>query len=131
MQNFRRLRVWHAAHEMSVNITNSFPERYANRSPGLRSQIIRAAQSVPANIAEGCGRNTQAQFLQFLEVAIASANELTNHLTFARDTGQVSQESFDLHVARVVAVRKMLIALRTRVQHAAALELDAKRARAS
>jgi four helix bundle protein len=131
MQNFRNLRVWHAAHEMSVNITNSFPERYAHRSPGLRSQIIRSAQSVPSNIAEGCGRNTQAEFLQFIEVAIASANELEGHLLYARDTRQLSEPNCELHCNRVIAVRKMLIALRTRVQQSVAIEMNAKRSKAS
>ena len=127
MQNFRHLRAWHAAHELSVNITNSFPERYGHRSPGLRSQIIRSAQSIPSNIAEGCGRNTQAEFLQFVEVAISSANDLEGHLLYARDTRQLGVPSYEAHANRAVVVRKMLLALRKRAQQSVAIEMDAKR----
>jgi four helix bundle protein len=130
MQDFRRLRVWHAAHQLSVNITNSFPERSGSRAPGLRSQIIRAAQSVPSNLAEGCGRSSRVDFLHFVDISLSSANELEGHLIYARDTGLLSINGYERFAASVIVIRKMLISLQRRAEHALALELDAKRKKA-
>ena len=127
MQDYRRLRVWHAAHEMSVNITNSFPERAGGRSPGLRAQILRAAQSVPSNIAEGCAKSTRADLARFIETAIGSANELEGHLLYARDTHQISESSHARHVPIVIVVRKMLVSLHKRLQHEIAIDEEKKR----
>jgi four helix bundle protein len=128
MQDYRRLRVWHAAHQMSVNTTNSFPERAGSRAPGLRAQILRAAQSVPANIAEGCARSSRADLARYVEIAIGSANELEGHLLYARDTYQLSEAGHDRLAPTVVVVRKMLVALLQKLQHEIAIEMDRKRA---
>ena len=66
MKDFRKLQVWHKAHRLVVDVyaaTVTFPteERY-----GLTSQIRRASVSIPANIAEGCGRGSDAEFARFL-----------------------------------------------------------------
>lgn len=131
MQDFRRLRVWHAAHEMSVNVTNSFPELAAGRAPGLRSQIIRSAQSVPSNIAEGCGKALRTEFAHYIGVSISSVNELEGHLLYARDTGQISLPCFERLAPTVIVVRKMLIALLQSVQRQIAQEENDKRTRAA
>lgn len=82
MQNFRDLKVWGKAHAATLLIyraTDGFPstERY-----GLTSQMRRAAASIPANIAEGCGRASDADFARFLQIAFGSASEL-EYFTFA------------------------------------------------
>jgi four helix bundle protein len=75
MKDFRKLDVWAKAHALTLaiyRVTAGFPteERY-----GLTSQLRRAALSIPTNITEGCGRNTDAEFNRFLEIAMGSASE--------------------------------------------------------
>ena len=92
MQNYRNLKVWVRAHEVTLRTyraTERFPEheRY-----GLRSQLRRAAASVSANLAEGAARRSDAAFLSFLDVASASASEADYHLLLARDLGYLDAE---------------------------------------
>jgi four helix bundle protein len=76
MEAFRELKVWEKSHALTLavyHVTKSFPkqEMYA-----LTSQIRRASASIPANIAEGCGRNGDAELARFLLIAMGSASEL-------------------------------------------------------
>jgi four helix bundle protein len=85
MKDFRQLKVWAKSHELALSIyrvTNDFPreERY-----GLTSQIRRSTTSIPTNIAEGCGRNTDADFARFLQMAMGSANETEYQLLLSHD----------------------------------------------
>jgi four helix bundle protein len=111
MKNFRDLKVWQKAHELAIQIyraTSKFPkeELYA-----ITSQMRRAAASVPANIAEGCGRGSDADFGRFLQMAMGSASELEYHLLLAHDLkyiGQISYKELDKSVSEV---KKMLASL--------------------
>ncbi len=85
MKDFRHLKVWQKSHELTLAVykaTSLFPpdELY-----GLRSQIRRSCASIPANIAEGCGRNADGDFARFLQIAMGSASELEYHLLLVRD----------------------------------------------
>lgn len=87
MQNFKKLEVWQKSHLLTLSVyraTTGYPnsERF-----GLISQIRRAAASIPANIAEGCGRGANAELRQFLHIAAGSANELIYFLMLSRDLG--------------------------------------------
>ena len=111
MQNYRQLSVWRKAHAVALNIhrvTGAIPRR---NNSGLISQIRRAALSIPANIAEGCSRASDADFAKFVQVAIGSASELEYHLHFAVDAGLMSRDEFDTRHPEVVEVRRMLIGL--------------------
>jgi four helix bundle protein len=76
MQDFRKLTVWEKAHTLATNtykITKNFPK---NEAYGLTSQARRACISIPANIAEGCGRGGGTELSHFLKIASGSASEL-------------------------------------------------------
>lgn len=80
MRDFRKFSVWEKSHKLTLAIyksTSTYPkeERY-----GLTNQMRRSASSIPSNMAEGCGRNTQPQLAQFLDIAFGSASELEYHL---------------------------------------------------
>ena len=73
MQDFRKLQVWQKSHQLTLEgyrVTENFPqsERY-----GLVSQMRRSASSIPTNIAEGCGRGSQAELARFVQIAMGSA----------------------------------------------------------
>ncbi|MFQ5807643.1 MAG: four helix bundle protein [Phycisphaerae bacterium] len=111
LQDFRTLQVWQKAHELTLSVyrlTTTFPdaERY-----GLTSQIRRCAASVPANIAEGCGRGGRKDFARFLRMATGSASELEYHLLLAKDLRMIDLEEYGQLTANVAEVRRMLAGL--------------------
>ena len=79
MKDFRDLRVWEKAHQLALDsykATNGFPK---TEMFGMTSQIRRAAVSIAANIAEGCGKRGNGEFQRFLNIATGSASELEYH----------------------------------------------------
>ena len=120
MQGFRRLNVWEKAHELTLNVykvTARFPkeELYA-----LTSQLKRAASSVAANIAEGCGRGSDADFARFLLIAMGSASELEYHLLLARDLKFLSETDYQGLDTRTIEVKRMLASLIKKTRGSAA-----------
>ncbi len=111
MQDFKKLRVWHLAQELSLEVIEALSEPAVRRVPGLRNQAVRAANSVSANLAEGCARSSRAEFLRFVEIAIGSANELEAHLGLARRADILSAEIHANLEERLNLVRRMLISL--------------------
>ena len=87
MQDFRNLSVWRLAHELTLAAyreTSRFP---SSEQFGLTSQMRRSAASIATNIAEGCGRGSDADFGRFLQIALGSASELEYQLLLAADLG--------------------------------------------
>lgn len=108
MGDFKKLKVWQKAHALAV-ATNSIAARI--RGPAhssLRSQMIRSAMSVAANIVEGSGQKSDKAFARYLGIAVNSANELEAHLLMARDTAALPKPKFLELLEQVVEVRKML-----------------------
>ena len=92
MQNCHELVVYRKAYSLVLlvyRLTRNFPneERY-----GITSQLRRCASSIPANIAEGCGRGESGNFTRFLRIAAGSASELEFHLELARDLTYLKKE---------------------------------------
>jgi four helix bundle protein len=111
MQDFRDLKVWELSRELAIEIyqaTAAFPkdERY-----GLTSQIRRSCTSIPANIAEGCGRATSPDLIRFLHIALGSASELESHLILAHDLGFIDPAGFRPLLDRLARLKRMLGAL--------------------
>ena len=89
MKNYKELEVWQRGVDLAVQvyqITRTFP---AEEKFGLISQIQRAAISIPANIAEGWGRGSTKEYIQFLRIARASLMELETHLILASRLGYI------------------------------------------
>ena len=108
MKDFRTLMVWQKAHDLTLIVykeTSSFPR---DELFGLTSQIRRASSSIGANIAEGCGRNSDGDLSRFLQIAFGSANELDCHLILARDLKLIESSKYDCLYDRVLEVKKML-----------------------
>ena len=127
MRNFRKLRVWHLAHDLATRIGDSLPEQSCRRVPGLRSQIVRAANSIGANLAEGCGRATQREFLNYINIALGSLTELEGHLIRARDSQVMADTTYTAFAEELAVLSKMLLALRRAVEQNVAIEENKKR----
>jgi four helix bundle protein len=114
MKDFHQLKVWEKAHQLALaiyKITGSFPKE---EMYGLTSQIRRASMSIPTNIAEGCGRQTDAEFARFLQIGMGSASETEYLILLARDLGYISAEKFDnLHDATEEVKRMLASFLKT------------------
>ena len=108
MKDFRSLKVWEKAHALTLAIykaTEKFPkqEMYA-----LTSQIQRAAVSIPTNIAEGCGKDSDAELKRYFVIAMGSASELEYLLLLADDIGYLQTDIYQSMTNDLVEIRKML-----------------------
>jgi four helix bundle protein len=123
VQDFKRLRVWHLARDLALQVIEALPQGASRRVPGLRSQAIRAATSVAANLAEGCARGTRGEFLHFVEIALGSLNELEGHLLLGRDADVLKIAVHTRLQRRIELLRRMLVSLiRALQRHIAAEE---------
>lgn len=116
MQDFRKLAVWQKSYDLALDIhrtTRTFPKEELY---GLVNQMRRAAVSIPANIAEGCGRYTTNELARFLDIAMGSISEVDCYLQFARDLEYLTQETYTVQNNQLVEVRRMLIALIQKVR---------------
>ena len=111
--------MWQKAHALTLDlyrITRAFPK---DELYGLTNQMRRAAASIGANLAEGCGRRSDAEFGRFLLIAMGSASELTYHLLLARDLNYLNEADFGRLDDRLEEVRKMPTSLKMKVKPAA------------
>jgi four helix bundle protein len=115
VSDFRKLEVWKEAHAMALKAHRVAWKIKGAHYRALRSQIVRAAMSVPANIVEGRSQASEKEFRRFLRYAINSASELDYHLIVGHDFGVVNKADFISLTADVVQVRKMLYSLINRL----------------
>ena len=111
MKDFRDLKVWEKAHELALACykeTADFPKQ---EMFGLISQIRRSGSSIPANIAEGCGRRGNAELHRFLQMAMGSASELEYHWLLSRDLGFLAPAAYARLETQVTEVKRMLASL--------------------
>ena len=111
VKDFHELKVWQKAHQLTLlvyQITTTFTreERY-----GLTSQLRRCSSSIAANLAEGCGRNGDAEFARFCTIAMGSASELEYHLLLAKDLKLIKPKDHVELSQRATELKRMLTAL--------------------
>ena len=116
MQNYKELKVWEKAHVFTLSVyehTKYFPkeELYS-----LTNQLRRAASSIPANIAEGCGKNKNMELAHFLNIALGSANESEYFLILSKDLHYLTEENFMQLYNFINEIKGMLIALINKVR---------------
>ncbi len=111
MGDFKRLLVWQKAHALALRTHRVASRIRGAENASLRNQMIRAAQSIPANIVEGRGQESAKDFARFVRYAINSASELEYHLTMAHDIRVVGDSDFEGLIEQLVEVRKMLYGL--------------------
>ena len=115
MEDFKNLKVWVKAHQLTLAIYESTRKFPRDEIYGLTSQIRRASASIGANIAEGCGRRSDPEMRRFVQIARGSANELEYHLLLARDLQFLTVDEFKDLEAKALEIQRMLAALSQRL----------------
>ncbi|HMC30917.1 MAG TPA: four helix bundle protein [Candidatus Angelobacter sp.] len=116
MRNYRDLQTWNKAHNLTLELyklSRQFPKEEIY---GLTSQLRRAASSIGANLAEGCGRQTNSEFARFVRISMGSASELDYHLLLSRDLGLLENDAYQRTSKNLTEVRKMLASLLSTVE---------------
>lgn len=111
MQDFRQLKVWETAHRLALTVyreTRAYPPE---DTYGITNQTRRCSVSIPANIAEGCGRGSDVDLARFLQTAMGSACELEYFLLLSKDLEYLSATTYDEVSQAVMEVKRMLTAL--------------------
>jgi len=111
MKNFKDLKVWNKSHKVTLEIyeiTKAFPQEEIY---GLKSQMRRASVSIPTNIAEGCGRNSDAELARFLEIAMGSASELEYLVILSKDLTFVDMKCYNSLSTEITEIKRMLATL--------------------
>jgi len=116
MGDYRRLGVWAKSHEFTLAVYAASAKFPRTELFGLQSQLRRSAASIPANIAEGCGRDTDGELARFLRVALGSANEAEYHLLLARDLGLLEPKPWECLTTQLRSVKRMLASFVERLQ---------------
>jgi four helix bundle protein len=116
MRDFRELKVWWKGHRLTLDVyeaTAGFPREEVY---GLTAQLRRSCVSIPANIAEGCGRSGDAELARFMQIAMGSASELEYHLLLAHDLNLLDDQGYEKLSGRAVEVKRMLSAFISRLR---------------
>ncbi|PYS25252.1 MAG: diversity-generating retroelement protein bAvd family protein [Acidobacteria bacterium] len=111
LESYRDLKVWQKAIDLVVECyrySTAFPK---SETYGLSSQIRRAASSIPANIAEGYGRGSRKEYVQFLLVAQGSLKELETHLIISERLHYCTSAQTELLLAHTAEIGRMLYTL--------------------
>jgi four helix bundle protein len=116
MSDFKKLLVWQKAHALALHAHRTAMGIRASRYASLRSQIIRSAMSIPANIVEGRRQDSERDFARFLHYSLNSAYELEYHLMLARDMEVIPDAEASSLLAELIQVRKMLHGLLKRIK---------------
>ena len=116
MQNYKELKVWQKSHAFTLKvyeISKSFPK---DELYSLTNQLRRPASSVPANIAEGCGKNSNNELAHFLNISLGSSNETEFFLILSKDLKYLSENNFIELEVNINEIKAMLISLINKVR---------------
>lgn len=112
MNDFTQLIVWQRSKSLAVAVYKATEMYPAIERFGLAHQTRTAAISIPANIAEGCGRRSDREMGRFIDIALGSAYELTSHIEVAAELGFMSDSKKTTLIDSTSEVRRMLVGLR-------------------
>lgn len=111
MVDYKNYKVWKKSHKLVLDVyklTSSFPK---SEQFNLVTQINRACTSIPTNIVEGCGRETQKEFVRFLYISSGSAHELEYLILLSRDLNFIKENVANRLLNEIEHIKKMLFAL--------------------
>ena len=115
MRDFKKYDIWKLSHQFTLTIykiSTSFPK---DETYNLISQIKRSALSIPTNIAEGCGRNTDKEFNQFLNIALGSATETEYLILLAKDLNYLNEVNYILLEQQINTIKSKIYTLKNKL----------------
>ena len=119
MHNYKNLHIWQEGINLArkiYEVTSTFP---SNEKYGIVSQMTRAAVSIPSNIAEGAGRNSNKDFANFLSIAIGSIFELHTQITICEQIGYIDQETAKQIDQQIYTLQQQITAYKQRIEGSA------------
>jgi len=117
MHNFKELKIWQMGREFVKDIyelTRNLPQE---EQFIITSQMRRAAISIPSNISEGAGKNSEKDFVRFIDISIGSAFELETQLYLCFDQNYLSEKELNIYLDKVQKIQKMLYNFRSTLSH--------------
>ena len=116
MRDFRKYNIWELSHKLTLDIYTVSREFPQNESYSIVSQIRRASASIPTNIAEGCGRDSDAEFNRFLTIALGSASEVEYQLILSKDLNYINETSFINLTEEINIIKRKIYSLKQKLK---------------
>ena len=116
MRDFKKYDIWKLSHVFTLkiyDITKSYPK---DEIYGLISQIRRASSSIPTNISEGCGRDSDVEFNRFLTIALGSASEVEYLILLSKDLNYIDQDSFIVLNEEINLIKRKIYSLKQKLK---------------
>lgn len=116
MRDFKKYSVWNLSHELVLEvyqISKNFPRE---EQFNITSQLRRAAASIPTNISEGCGRNSEREFYHFLNIATGSASETEYLIILCKDLGFIDSEKSIEILEKINHIKSKLFNLKQKLK---------------
>ena len=111
MIDYRKYVVWQKAHTLVLNVYKTTTEFPKTEQYGIVSQVNRAAVSIPTNIVEGCGRETQKELIRYLYISSGSTHELEYLILLSKDLNYITDDQANILFSDITEIKKMLSAL--------------------
>lgn len=112
MHNYRELKIWHNAIDLSVDIYQLVADFPSDEKFGLVSQLRRASVSVPSNIAEGSSRGSEKDFARFLTMSLGSLFEIETQLIISQRVGYIQNSELEKFKNQITDLIKMIMAFK-------------------
>lgn len=116
MRDFKKYDIWKLSHALTLkiyNITKSYPKEEIY---GIISQIRRASSSIPTNISEGCGRDSDLEFNRFLTIALGSASEVEYLIILSKDLNFIDENSFICITEEINVIKRKIYSLKQKLK---------------
>ena len=116
MHNYRELKVWNKAIDLVTHIYEISKEFPNEEKYGIISQMRRSAVSIPSNISEGAGRNSDKEFIQFLGIAQGSSFELQTQIIISYKLNYITNKDFEKLNNSIEEVEKMIYGFQSKLK---------------
>src|SRR5690606_1251285 len=117
MRDFKKYDIWTLSHALTLKIYEETSRLPSSEKYGLVSQMQRAAYSIPANIVEGCGRDSDKELSRFLQMSLGSANELEYFLILCCDLGLMDKIVSQTLQGEIKVIKRQIISLSKRLKN--------------